>query len=302
MACDPSPSDRSRASVRCAAGRVNGGSRSLALGAGIGKPRTRGHARASPTIPTPACVHANAAMPQLMLGSVSQPESTQDHRAVTAPLLLPFPSSLIFSRSLVRACIYVYIQVFLPLPLPVVSFLGSALEVTATRWDFCRILPSLHLKILLVPSEMAPCCDGRDDDWYQYGLDDFPPLCSAPPPPLALLRSVHRLLGLISWRTVARSVFVISSGEFNRRNSISSLAVSAEDYLLPIAAAPPPGHLSRSDGGGLIQGSCHGEIDAAADCPPSALMNLRSVCTLYFRSSNHGLHGVPLESCSRIVV
>ncbi|PUZ56263.1 hypothetical protein GQ55_5G281900 [Panicum hallii var. hallii] len=34
---------------------------------------------------------------------------------------------------------------------------------------------------------MAPCCDGRDDDWYKYGLDDFPPLCSAPPP-LALLR------------------------------------------------------------------------------------------------------------------
>jgi hypothetical protein len=37
---------------------------------------------------------------------------------------------------------------------------------------------------------MAPCGDGRDDDWYQYGLDDFPPLCSAPPP-LALLRSVQ---------------------------------------------------------------------------------------------------------------
>ncbi|XP_025815472.1 uncharacterized protein LOC112892548 [Panicum hallii] len=84
---------------------------------------------------------------------------------------------------------------------------------------------------------MAPCGDGRDDDWYQYGLDDFPPLCSAPPP-LALL--------------------------------------SAEDYRLPIAAAPPPGHLRRSDGGGLIEGSCHGALaGAAADCPSSALMSLR---------------------------
>ncbi|RLN23366.1 uncharacterized protein C2845_PM07G12530 [Panicum miliaceum] len=85
---------------------------------------------------------------------------------------------------------------------------------------------------------MAQCCDGRDDDWYQYGLNDFPPLCSAPPP-LALL--------------------------------------SAEDYRLPIAVAPPPGHvMSRSDGGGLIVGSCHGALEAAAaDCPSSALMNLR---------------------------
>ena len=146
-------------------------------------------------------------------------------------------------------------------------------------------------------SEMAPCCDGggRDDDcWYQYGLDDdFPPLCPAPPP-LALLRSVshYRLSSrfeLISWRTYGRSIglrcLLRRASLIDASCSISSLAVSsAEDFgRLPIAAAPP-GHLSRSDGGRLIEGSCHGALAAAAaDCPSSALMNLtRSVCTLYF--------------------
>ena len=63
--------DRELASVRCAAG---------ALG-------TRARA---PTLATPAaCAHACQCNAQLMPGStVSQPESTQDHRAViTAPLL-----------------------------------------------------------------------------------------------------------------------------------------------------------------------------------------------------------------------
>ncbi|CAO2183725.1 unnamed protein product [Urochloa humidicola] len=82
---------------------------------------------------------------------------------------------------------------------------------------------------------MAPYYDG-DDDWsYQYGLDDFPPL--SPASSLALL--------------------------------------SAEDYHLPIAAAPPPSHLiGRSSSDELIDGSCHGALGAAAACPPSALMNL----------------------------
>nr|CAB3477338.1 unnamed protein product [Digitaria exilis] len=85
---------------------------------------------------------------------------------------------------------------------------------------------------------MAPYCDG-DADWYQYGLDDdFPPLCSSASP-LAIL--------------------------------------SAQDYPLPIAAAPPP-HLSRSNADELIEGSgsSHGgALVAPADYPSSALMNLR---------------------------
>ncbi|CAL4963236.1 unnamed protein product [Urochloa decumbens] len=49
--------------------------------------------------------------------------------------------------------------------------------------------------------------------------------------------------------------------------------LSAQDYCPPIAAAPPPAHLI---GRTSIDGSyCHGALDAAADCPPSALMNLR---------------------------
>ncbi|CAL4956242.1 unnamed protein product [Urochloa decumbens] len=76
-----------------------------------------------------------------------------------------------------------------------------------------------------------------DGDGYHYGLDDFPLLCPASPLPM----------------------------------------LSAEDYCPPIAAAPPPAHLiGRSSIDELIDGSyCHGALDAAADCPSSALMNLR---------------------------
>ncbi|CAL4949303.1 unnamed protein product [Urochloa decumbens] len=86
-----------------------------------------------------------------------------------------------------------------------------------------------------------------DGDGYHYGLDDSPLLCPASPLPM----------------------------------------LSAEDYCPPIAAAPPPAHLiGRSSIDELIDGSyCHGALDAAADCPSSALMNLSTRATTTCRSS-----------------